>query len=1548
MSTFNVSPFDFMSAAATEFAGRPTLRSVVSEQLLATLVKQFPDLEAVTPPLTSADPLLLISPVEGEHFSTTRPLVDLVLDAMAQGDALLMEPAQEQAYSLKLSAEYRFKGADSEFDVKAVTGASEPLNALLAELGQAFAQAQRDYWRADGAAGASRDRWLQLLLKQALLQNLPLQGLDEQEQACVHGLLRGESTPSTFLVHAQLGYGDESFSITHPNLLLTGEWDERLVVLWYSPSSRVRSFESLDAFALALRDELALEYRFETMTWDRYLLEGDVFAQLAALLLNDMQQRIGQVRYSQVDDAAQLEALFAALSNPAQWFYADYFIDAQVVANPPPGIAAANASNRFAYQDALFNLALDQIDADGVGALADILDLHSYTRERLAERMNELHPDEENPSADDVQLALAVAAGEAGGAGAGTGGGEPLVPSPGMTLTEFAIGNLAGLVGHVITGISLESGGEVPVWMDADALKTLVSYVDVGERYPRYVATLLDDRATRDARVVRFAREWRSALLFAGLSARIDGKLSDEGLQCLTDFCRPHANGESLDMTLFPLAFKRRPDTDVHDQVAGMYVLYRAVPATVLLYRPLYRSRTLREFASLDLLMAAIRDETELQQEILQWIAPEVQSIYDNGGFAEPHISSIGIDPFDLPERPAPAGLGVVLWRTNVDEKLYQANRDLLVALADLQSTSNAESRWALLSGGAWLLYNTVSLFLSGPVASVDWLMQSVESLESDLEAISSAGEFDRSKVAVDVVLSLGMALSHVKSAAIEQIEVSPLPQNRQFEGPPLRGQATQVISAVPLQGKVGEAGSVGQVQGLWHDLSWRGQQGFNIFPPALRQALRALRVGVDLKSVEPLTEGEAAHTYEVDGLHYVSLASDNYQVSITGEGVRVVGAQGEQGPMLSRVLGAWRVDDGLNLPGGGRTPTSVNLERNFKKMRQAADRDTEHANVAAEKFSKVGQEVRALSDELEAAHTLMVNAQAEAEVDEVLVQQYASRIAELKEQIHTKRLEAVTEMETVIQIYSKASALLGQMLEPKYGASLRLMGEAIPIQARAEMHNAMINGNDFVLGELEELVDYPKLNEQVKAIQGVIPRKSKEQYRLFRLELEKAVALQERMLVCTSNLDQLLAQSEPELQIVAGASTRSVAQIVAKRLFTTEDLRFHHVLDLVTLSLHHDSPTGLSKLAHYEEALRGASLRSTANAHGDSIMANLSHTDRVIILQEAWDEYAAAIINSDFVARDGGALVDPAMLKRYKEHLQLLKDDAGRRLVEARNALDGKPVSTTVGSAYVTSGEVQHAIRNRDGMLIIATEVQEDGVDLLVVRDPLRQAVVQRFDRVDGQWVERTGGVAAPVAAEEPAEDRAREVLADNARVLELAPRYVAQDISGRRLARLFDQQITRLQAAEGELPEQSDVGESLVAGRTALQDKKIERLTQLYLATPYPDAEALRFMHARELIRAEYVARKTMVDGSAFDEYRIISLSAPGKTKGRNLWVAHFHLPSQDAAARDFTRGHLKLWQQRFETNRAPAATSDLAPGRRVHYGPLTLAEAEGIIPF
>ncbi|MBR7540511.1 hypothetical protein KC221_30465, partial [Mycobacterium tuberculosis] len=72
-----------------------------------------------------------------------------------------------------------------------------------------------------------------------------------------------------------------------------------------------------------------------------------------------------------------------------------------------------------------------------------------------------------------------------------------------------------------------------------------------------------------------------------------------------------------------------------------------------------------------------------LQESILDWMQPSARPVYDHGGFREPHISVIGIDPYALPERPEPARLAIELWLSNIDEKLYTANRDLLLTLAD-------------------------------------------------------------------------------------------------------------------------------------------------------------------------------------------------------------------------------------------------------------------------------------------------------------------------------------------------------------------------------------------------------------------------------------------------------------------------------------------------------------------------------------------------------------------------------------------------------------------------------------------------------------------------------------------------------------------------------------------------------------------------------------------------------------------------------------------------------------------------------------------------
>jgi len=156
-----------------------------------------------------------------------------------------------------------------------------------------------------------------------------------------------------------------------------------------------------------------------------------------------------------------------------------------------------------------------------------------------------------------------------------------------------------------------------------------------------------------------------------------------------------------------------------------------------------------------------------------------------------------------------------------------------------------------------------------------------------------------------------------------------------------------------------------------------------------------------------------------------------------------------------------------------------------------------------------------------------------------------------------------------------------------------------------------------------------------------------------------------------------------------------------------------------------------------------------------------------------------------------------------------------------------------------------------------------------------------------------------------------------------------------------LFDQQLGKLDQAANTVRNaggNDSLLRALEREADALRAEKKLQLTTLYTDTSYPSAEALRFMHAEGLITVEYSERRTMQDGSAFDEYRVLRL--PSR---RNLWAAHFHLRSPDDFAQDFTTGHLKTWSQRRMSSRLAAVA-----GQRLHRGKLTLEQARGIIPF
>ncbi|MBC3491561.1 methyl-accepting chemotaxis protein [Pseudomonas taiwanensis] len=1556
MPSFDTPTFDFQRAAARQFGDRPTLRQVASEQLLKLLLAELPWLASVQPALSSADPLTLDSPDPSTPYWNTQPLVERVLQAMLQTQSIDLQPLDGRHHNLGLIAPYRFAGSSSAYDTRQLPDLGPALDELIERLPQHFCQAQLDYWNGVGSGASSRDSWMQLLLKTALLRGLPLQGLDAQEQACIRGLIRGGGDqPDVSFVQVELSTGSRSVNETLGHLLVTGEWDEREVILWCAPSGQVSSFASMKAFAVALRNELAQRYSFDAMSWQRYRVEGNVAAQQVVQLLEQMFERVQRVRYGRLADVPALEQLFAQLSDPAQWFIS--YLDDTPAVKPPPGLLTSADNDTFQYRNALLQLAVDHLDAEGVAALDGVMSLHDYTHQRLSEQMLKEHGDAMSP--DELLLEFYIASGIPGGSATGAGGGEPLAWAGEKTLTEYAIGKLGSLKDASVIRIRHAQGATVPAWLNAEAARRLVERVDIGGTYPRYVAQVLDDPLQRDRRVQRFGREWRNALRFSALQGKLDGKITDTGLQCVVNFCNGHDDPDAPRITLMPLTFRRQPQSRHDDTVRGMYVLFCAEPTRVLLYRPLYRQDTLREYASFEKLLEHVQTSVRLQASVLDWLQPQVRHIYDNGGFIEPHVASIGLDPSSLPERPAPPVLQPVFWNTSLDNKLYDANRDLLVELADQQSTSNAERRWETLSQGAWLLFDVVTLVLRGPVASVTWMVQLLTSLDHDLLALEQEGDFDRSAAVVDLLLNLGMVLLHARQPGALPEGFGQIPDALALEGLAAQSGAFREISLVPSEGPVAMVGALGALPDRQLDFTWRGNHGFNWLPPTQRQALRAMRSGVAFDSSSLQASGGAAGLHLVDGQFYAVMSADAYPVEVTAQGVRVIDGKGGYGPWLVHVDGGWRVDSTLRLAGGMKNSRlGKNLAAQFEALRHSVEALDSQGKVAISAFSQISLDITELLEKIDKLKALRQGAQATLEAGgsadqrkstEAVIEHYDARIAQWQAQLLSKRHESVPHLEVAVQKDKQIKVKLDAMLEPKYSNSRSQALDSAIQQHRDNVLSSLIYYSDFILNELWSLADYTELLALKAAVEGQPLVQVQEQYLAYLDKLKRVAAVQDRILSAYEDLDVLLVEAPADLVISIGmeAVTRTAGSLIPKRKFSTVQFRFHHVLNLADLALNLGSVNDQHILRGYRKELAGHELRNVAGAHGELDFANLPVDDRITILQDAWDGYSEALLNSARIGREGGALVRGVMLDRYRTELEKLKADAGRRLVDAVEEAE-KGVVASQRKAYLATTNSQRVVRNGKGQILIGTVISENGQDVLEVREPFSDTLLARFDRVNDRWQERDSEPvsAEPVVQETDSAMRVQRLLDENAQLSRKADEYVKSDIKGTRLAQLFDEQVDKLGREVDWLTRQgasTSLIKALEAASDELRAEKNLKLIKLYTETRYPTAEALRFLHSQQLLRVQYMGpRQVMRNDSAFDEYKIMRTQA-GAASGRPLWVAHFHMRSADSPARDFTRGHLKTWAQRRVSSQEAAQM-----GRRVHRGRLTLEQAEGIIPF
>ena len=1537
MSRPTTQPVDIHTCVKAMFANRPTLRQVVDQQLMQRVQARYPSIARRRPQLKSAEALLLLAP-----HGPVRPLLDVVLQAMLE--------ARPLDFSSVDGADYSFQGEPAEGDAVEPKVLAASLNQLLPLLPEHFYQAQIAFWNGSGE-DIDRDLWLQQMLRASLFDGLRAASLGGDERTCLQDVLLGRLAGITVqAVRVHLQAGPTNYSEILPDLLITASDEVRKTILSCMPGGQVKSFDSLEQWAFALQRRMGQRFAFDSMSWELFTGDGDAFALQSALLLESLLADVARLRRSRIATVAQLEQLYAQASEPAKFFAPrSPEVDALPALRFPTKLREAEQQVRTAVAQALIDLTVLQsaFKADDDRLLVE--DLNTYAARRLREEMLADHPLDANYFPDDLLLTVDTFVNDQHGLGIGQ-----RIDSKTITLTELAIARLMATNDGVITHIGHREDQLIMDWMNTHYLHALVSRIDIGSTYPIYVKGLLDDEALREQRIASFAGQWRLTLLFDALRARVLNQLDQASYHALGRFCRQGADA-SAGVRVAPLAFRRSPTSHLTERVHGMYVIeVREVPA-LLLYCPLLPN-SLFQFEDDKALLAAICEPGNLQRAVLVWFEQSQRAIYDNGGFNEPHLPNLSLDPFSPSDKPAPAELQLDYWDAELDTCLFRARQALLLEIADRSAMSNSQERWGLLGKFAWSLFHVVTPVLPGPLATVIWLYAGIEEVVGDVQALSEGGE-PMLEAIVDVLGNSLMAVVHLqvpelRPAAAAEPALQPwLDALPGADGPDVR------LLPVPTPGETAPLAKLQAKADTVLDFSWCGVGGINGLSPSQRGRLRQLTTKISLAGLMPVHSSRGAGLYQQGAHYYAKLGGDVYEVLVEDDGVRIVGTDQTVGPALVAEHGVWRIKAGL-FGGSGRGVG----ERLSRKLEQRVTGPLKALQnyVLAIKQKESGYET--LSSELNELHASsrklkpLLEQQpplqpVEREKFDKLQALYRDKQAQLEKQVVNKRrerLELVKQLEK--EHLGAEQALVALHDNPNY----------IPQPARAAQERKTLVGlrqnliayQMIIIDEMAALGSFGRYGPALDAYHAAPEQQKPALLQRARSVLEEAVNDLPTMIDASLQLDRLIALSDDQLPIPYTGRRIPLDELIPKRQKSTVALCYLQAMHLAELGLQ------MRKLSNEQflglrDAVASKRLRVAASAHDLSFYCDLPVAERIELLQTAWDEYVAAWLNVERLKGLSRQVVDIKWLLAYQQQMQQLKTLAGDALVAAmREQASGQIVAPARPVHARMALQVAHT---RDGQIVLGVEKVVGGQAQLQASDPFGTEILHRFHREHGVWVEEVAVEEAESQDPLPEVDAmtaavAQELLQGNGKVIQRAESMAENDADDGSLTDTLNGQISDLEHFARLLDADSQRAElvhELREGVAALRQKRVDLLQKLYTRTVYPSARGLRFLHEQGLITVEYVGPRKQDSNGYLDEYRISQKGKPG-SKGRSLWAAHFHFADAQAAPTDFDKGHLKLWSQRRQGYKDQMIAAQSGEVLRIYRGNLTLPQASGIIPF
>lgn len=936
-------------AVHSQFAARPTVRTVVAQLLQNAISTLYPGLNVDTRQVSLATP----QQASSLQYTLT-PLLDVALDYLANGT----EPdfTDKHATPCKLvnsttAATLRAPSGERrvELDMRKIELA---IRSLPQELNAGFAAALSRYWGADALnadPATSRWRWLSDTLNNTLSTSaVKTTTLDEQQRQTLDQVTRypdsadrtrvaAHEAATVYAINTTLDKAGATSSSLGTDLLITRQVGDRQIILHTTTAGVITPYPSMDAFATAWSQRLAKPLSFDQLTWQRTVLEGNVFDAQAALILNGQLQRLSAIPVPGNGTRDDLQRQFSDACDTSAAFIgapALPIADAQRLNSTLPAwLHHASDAERFAYQRHTLALARSVQRNHGHTFLDGIADIRTFARQQL-----DPHLARDGYTAADVEVVFKVAVGTLGGG---------YIERVRMSLTDMALENLAGLpkgeMDVYVRGERVDDATTGPM------LKRLIDNVDIGKHYPALInRELLSDTAKAHEREAQFAEQVPIQLAMQALELKLKGEsgLTARGYRYLEAVLEPGAGVKQVDgqeITLRPLAFVRKPGA-TPDVVDNMFLIepLDATQGPHLLYRP-QLTPPLQEFADRKALLKAIREPGPLQQSILAWLPNErVRAVYGNGGFNIPNIARYGLfNEFDPPATPKPTALAVdgynvaTTLRQNLLEghlmhSLFNSNAHSLATLAEGQSTSSAESRWASHKELGWLLFNTLLPVLRGPGAMAGWLLQ-MSSVESDIRQTINPANPDPSAAVVDMLVNMAMVLGH--TGAGEQ-PAQPSEKTHGSDHPDAFRRTPHEPASTHI--RVQEAASIAP-QGSLNtalDLSFASPRGLSA---AQKAQIHSFSIRAPRHQVPPIAEGVTKGLYAIDGKLHALIDNHWYRVARDLDGLFVIDERNKARtgpPIKSNDKGRWDFDLGPKLRGG--MPKTGSVENTLKKNLEA------------------------------------------------------------------------------------------------------------------------------------------------------------------------------------------------------------------------------------------------------------------------------------------------------------------------------------------------------------------------------------------------------------------------------------------------------------------------------------------------------------------------------------------------------------------------------------------------------------------------------------